>query len=182
MSFLANMTFPRAVILLSFLGSAGLAYFDFELSTKLDTLRNQEKVLAPQRVRAIQQKAGTLSTLAAQANDDPLIGQTNPGSYVRQIAQDNNVRLGQVDVNPAGQDSISDSVIDVRWSIKPVTKDRGWSKEKIGNFMFLLESKSEQVKVTRVKIEPPSGVKVKPEDIPRDEYTFEVGITSRQRE
>ena len=106
-------------------------------------------------------------------------------SYLRarEIAQNDNVRLGQVNVQPLSPDSLGNGIVDRKFTIKPVATDKGWSKQNIGNFLYMLESNSQQVRVTRVKLTPPSSSrKNKPHEIGADLWTYDIEITSRQRE
>ncbi|MFT5286911.1 MAG: hypothetical protein ACI8TQ_003086 [Planctomycetota bacterium] len=181
-SFFAGMNLPRLVILIGFIASGVLAWFDYDLGTKLTNLRDAEKNEAPSTVRNIQSLSIRYTQLQAQLADDQWLGQNNPGSYARTIAQHNDVGLGQIDVAPSREEQVVPGVIDKRYAIKPVSKDRGWSKTQLGNFLYLLEDKSQQVRVTRIKIQPPSKSRNKPHEVPADEWTYEVDITSRQRE
>ena len=181
--FFTGMNFPRAVILLSFLASAALAWFDFTLGERLTEYKREESTLAPDAVKSIQEKAIKLTQLQKQRDDDGLSGQKQPTNYARTIAQNDNVRVGQVDVQPLSPDSLGNGIVDRKFTIKPVVKDKGWSKQNIGNFLYMLESNSQQVRVTRVKLTPPSSSrKNKPHEIGADLWTYDIEITSRQRE
>jgi hypothetical protein len=181
--FFTGMNFPRAVILLSFVASAALAWFDYSLRIQLDQYQVEASTLAPMTVRSVQQNAIKLSQLQKQHDDDGLSGQKQPTNYAREIAQNDNVRLGQVNVQPLSPDSLGNGIVDKKFTIKPVVTDKGWSKQNIGNFLYMLESNSQQVRVTRVKLSTPSSVrKLKPHEIPPDRWTYDVEITSRQRE
>ena len=177
-----GMNLPRLVILLGFLASGVLAWFDYDLGDKLVDLRDAERNEAPRTVRNIQSLSIRLTQLQALLDSSKWLGQNNPGSYVRTIAQNSDVGLGQIDVAPSRAEQVSPGVVDKRYVIKPVSKDRGWSKSQLGNFLYLLEDESQQVRVTRIKIQQPSKSRNKPHEIPADEWTYEVDITSRQRE
>jgi hypothetical protein len=181
-AFFEGMSFPRAVILLSFLASAGLAWFEFELDGQLEDYVRQETVDAPDVVRSIQENSIKLSQLQKQLDDEGLKGQKQLTNYAREIAQHDNVRLGQVNPQPLSPDNFAGGVVDKKVVIKPVDNDKGWSKQNIGNFMYMLEANSQQVRVTRVKMRPPSSQRSRPHEIPPDLWTYEVEITSRQRE
>lgn len=182
MSFFKELNFPRVVVLVSMLGSVVLLYLDITLGQKLDRLRTQAERTAPETVRNIQEDSQQLKQLQKQLEDDKWTGQNNPGSYVREIAQSDQVRLGQVDVTPGNPDNLGNGIVDKKYSIKPVDKDRGWGRQNIGNFLFKLEADSQRVRVTRLKIHPPVKARSRPEDFPADDWTYEVEITSRQRE
>lgn len=179
---LTTMNLPRFVILIGFLATAVLAWFDYEMGLKLDYLKDAESIRAPRLVRSIQSHSMRLTSLQEQLQDDVWLGQNNPGLYARTIAQDAQVLLGQVDVLPSRDERVVEGVIDKKYTIRPVNKDRGWGKDKIGNFLYLLEAKSQRVRVTRVKIQQPAKRRTKNFEIPPDEWTYEVEITSRQRE
>ena len=159
-SFFAGMNFPRIVILLSFIASGVLAWFNLQLEARASTYERQETSLAPDTVRNIQEKSIKLSQLQKQRDDDGLSGQKQLTNYAREIAQNDNVRLGQVNPQPLSPDSLGDGIVDKKVVIKPVDKDKGWSKQNIGNFLYMLEANSQQVRVTRVKLHPPTSRKV----------------------
>jgi hypothetical protein len=182
MSFIGGLNFPRVVIALSLLGSAVLAYFDYSLGVELERLKEETATKAPQMATKVQEHALQLTQLSKQIEDEGWKGQGNPGSYVRAIAQDDNVRLGQVDVSPSNPDRFPGGIVDKKYTIKPVNKERGWSRQNIANFLFKLESDSRRVRVTRLKMQLPSKRRVQPHEFPPDEWTYEVEITSRQRE
>ena len=182
MSFLTGMNFPRLVIILSLIGSGVLAYFDFTLGQELAQLKDENSKRAPEIVTKIQERSLMLSQLARQIDDEGWKGQGNPGSYVRAIAQDNNVRLGQVNVDPSNPDRFPNGVVDKKYTIKPVNKERGWSRTNIANFLYKLEADSRRVKVTHLELNAPPKSRIKPHEFPPDEWTYSVEITSRQRE
>ncbi len=181
-SFFTGMNLPRFVILIGFLASAVLAWFDYDLNMKLDDLRDAEQNRAPNLVRKIQSYSRRLTSLQDQLQDDVWVGQNNPGLYARTIAQDEKVNLGQVDVLPGSDERVVNGVVDKKYNIRPVNKNRGWAKYSLGNFLYKLEAESQRVRVTRVKIMQPAKRRSKPHEIPPDEWTYEVEITSRQRE
>ncbi len=178
---MSGITFPRIVIAASLLGSAVLAYFNYTLGQQLDEIKGENRTGAPRVVTEIQQHSLLLSQLHKQLADEGYKGQGNPGSYVRAIAQNDNVRLGQVDVSPSNPDALGKGIVDMKYTIKPVNKDRGWSKENIANFLYKLEADSRRVRVTRMKMQPPAKSRLKPHEFPDDEWTYDVEITSRQR-
>ena len=180
--FFTGMNFPRAVILLSFIASGALGWFNQTLVERLDELTEQEMTTGPKMVTSIQQNSIKLSQLQKQQGDDKLSGQDNPTNYAREIAQNDNVRLGQVNLQPQSPDNLGNGIVDKKYAIKPVSKDKGWSKQNLGNFLYMLESESQQIRVTRVKLSSPTSRKVKPHEFPADSWTYDIEITSRQRE
>lgn len=179
---LESITFPRIVIALSLVGSAVLAWFDFTLGNELAQRTEENDRTAPLAVRRIQEHSHVLKQLQEQLEDDKWSGQNNPGSYVRAIAQHDDVRLGQVSVTPSSPDNLGNGIVDQKYTIKPDSNDRGWSQSAIGNFLYKLEADSPRVRVTRIKLQPPSKKRYKPHDFPDNEWTYEVEITSRQRQ
>lgn len=182
MSLLESLNFPRVVIGLSLVGSAALAYVDFNLGQELERLEEENRVMAPALSTKIQERSLMLSQLTKQAEGEGWKGQGNPGSYVRTIAQDANVRLGQVDVAPSNPDRFPGGFVDMKYTIKPVNKERGWSKTNIANFLYKLEFDSRRVRVTHLELTPPAKQRIKPHEFPPDEWTYDVEITSRQKE
>ena len=78
-------------------------------------------------------------------------------------------------VQPLSPDSLGNGIVDRKFTLKPVVRDKGWSKQNIGNFLYMLESNSQQVRVTRVKLTPPSSSrKSRPHEIPPDLWTYDI--------
>lgn len=116
--------------------------------------------------------------LASQYSREGFKGQADLEVYIRDHASDNNVRLGNVDVDPK-QETVSTGLIDNNWLIEPADKGRGANRANLANFMYLLESKSSRVKVTKVDLTQ-NERNLKEHEISNDEWDWKIQITSRQ--
>lgn len=181
-SFFANLTFPRVVILLSILASSGLGWYYFEMTKELEVLREELYQRTPRTVGNIQTLAQKLDHLQRQVRDDPYLGQDDPESYIRKIALDPRVSVGQTNHTSRTQEPMK-GVVDVMYTIKPQNKERGYDRDAIASFMYHLEDRSPRVKVTSLKLtQATTGRrKAKPHEVHGDSWTFELTITSRQK-
>jgi len=179
--FLANLNFPRSVILVSTLAVLVLGWFGWKASLRLAALEDQtdvERGEAQKLVTQIQVAGLQLQQLVSQADREGLGVLSDPDFYIKSIAAQPDVKLGQVDVDPVKERAVSTGVIDKPFIIKPSDSARGFARGAIANFLYRLEEKSRRVRVTKVHIAPQG--KVKPGDIGPDSWTFDAEITSRE--
>lgn len=183
MDFFSNLNFTRVVILLSVLGSAALGYLAYAKTQQLAELEDQVRLRAPLVVKDIQLKAKQLDLLQRQRDREGLVGQENPENYIRSIARDPNVDIGQVTIKSSDK-PIGGGVVDKTYKIDPdyqLDPSKSYNNRvQISNYLYSLERESRRVKVTQFKIEPKD--KVKPEDVLNDRWTFTAEMTSRQVE
>lgn len=186
MSFLKNMTFARAMILVCLASSGGLGY---QVWKKQEKIRDQGLSLEPGgRIERLVQEIQTLSKQYTQlhdkADDEALMtGKQNPISYITKIAGEDKVEIGRVDIK-ASERQLSTSMVDNNFSITPATKNVKYSKTNIANFLFTLEQKSRRVRVTELRIDAlnrDGKTRIALEDYPADLYQFSCKLTSRQR-
>jgi hypothetical protein len=179
MQFLAKLNFTRVVIIGSFIGAAVLGYFVWQQQAALSDV---ERVLgsAPMKVRELQSQAMQIAELERQAQAEGLGRQSDPEYYIRSLARDSNVGVGEVDVSPrekrgAGfRDTIFDITPDKR-------SGRTYSLGQIANYMYLLESKSRRVRVTSVSISPVSAKSKREHEVLTGEWTFGLSMTTREK-
>jgi hypothetical protein len=175
--FFSGMSFPRAVILFCSIGSVVLGVLVYMRSTRLSQVEADLKRV-PQVVHDIQVDAYRLSDLQRLADAEKFKAQSEPESYIRAIAMDGKINVGQVNITkrtatPAR--GIEDSI----YKIEPQTKTQRYTRGQIGNFLYKLEADSRRVKVTRLKLTPHE--KVSPGEIGKDQWVFEAELTTRQK-
>ena len=175
---LRSMTFPRAMILGTFLGSLVTGWFVYKKTTELRQLE-QDVARAPAVVAAIHVRAQELDQLLSAANREGLKGDilNDIETYIRQKASGPNINLGQVDLTPSTTEPFR-GVEDLKYKIKPREKTQRALRGSIANFLYTLEQDSRRIKVTSIKIDP--FEKLKPGQLSNDYWTFEAEITSRR--
>lgn len=176
-SFFAGMSFPRAVILFCTLGSLVLGALVYLRSQRLkEVQRELERVKVV--VAEIQADAYRLDALQRSASSDDFSAQSEPQSYIRGIATDDRVNMGQMDIAES-EKSPAKGIEDKTYKITPQTKSQRFTRQQIGNFLYKLESDSPRVKVTRVKLTPYE--KITPGEVGKDQWNFEADLTTRTK-
>jgi hypothetical protein len=175
-TFFSSLNFPRAVILVMLLASAVLGYFVWQRTTRLHQIE-RELVMVKSRVRETQQLALQLNDLQRLSEREGLVGEADPEFYIRGVASQDRVQIGQVDTSVSTSTPMR-GVEDKKYKITPSNKNARYSRTQIGNFLYKLEADSRRVRVTHIRITPVS--RVKPGEIGPDVWTFEAEITSRQ--
>jgi hypothetical protein len=185
-AFFRGMNLARAIMLGSILLSAVLAYagyFGFpslgwpgyvQVSEMRDDLDGRVKGLAGDISRLARQH----TELTQAVRKEGWTQQTSPESYIRSVASADRVDIGDVQINPR-QSQIARDVVDRTWQIKP-DPSRSYHRSQIANFLYKLEADSRRIKVTDIRIEK-AQKRLKPYEIPDDEWTFEATVTSRQK-
>lgn len=177
MSFIKNMSFPRGVILCCSLGSIVLGALVYLKSQRLAEVQ-RELGRVKDVVREIQSDALRLDQLQMSAGSEKFKAQDEPETYIRAIATEKVVTLGQVDINKKSS-SPARGIEDTIYTITLGTKGQRCNRQQIGNFLFRLEEASRRVKVTRVKMTP--FPKVSPGEIGKDDWTFEADLRTRSK-
>ena len=177
-NFFARMSFPRAVILFCSLGSVVLGVLVYLRRQRLNEV-NDELQRVPAIVKEIQTDAYRLSDLLRSASTETLKAQTEPESYIRNIAGDDKISMGQIDINKNDK-SPAKGIMDNIYKMTPQTKSQRYSRGQIGNFLYKLEYDSRRVKVTRLKLTP-FGEKIAPGEIGKDNWVFEAELTTRTK-
>lgn len=175
-NFLASMTFPRWVILTSLLGSCFLGWVVWNKTRRLAEVEVELARVKP-LVQKIQENALRLNALQKAADKEGLKGEGDPELYIRRVAQQDNVNIGQVVITPRTT-TPEKNIEDRHYGIRPNNRTERFTRLHIGNFLFKLEEDSRRVKVTDLKINPVE--RVKPGELANDSWTFEATITSRQ--
>ena len=176
-NFFGKLNFPRVVILLCTLGSLALGALVFQRVQRLSQVQT-ELHQVPNLLKEIQTEAYRLSDLERIASAEKFKSQSEPETYIRTIAADDKIKIGQVEFNQSTNSPFK-GVEDRVFKIKPQTKTQRYYRSQIGNFLYKLESDSRRVKVTSVKLTP--FEKLDPGELGKDEWVFEVELTSRAK-
>ena len=176
-SSLGRLSFPRLVILVCSLGSIALGVMVYLRMQRLSEVK-AELQRVPTVVKEIQSNAYRLSDLQLRASAEKFKAQSEPESYIRQIASGPNINLGQVNINNASK-TPARGIEDTIYKIEPQTKTQRFSLGQIGNFLYKLEADSRRVKVTRIKLVP--AEKVAPGEIGKNQWVFDADMTTRTK-
>jgi len=173
-----SLTFPRMMILASFVGSLVAGYLVWNKSQELEQLE-LDKIMAPTVVKSIQTKAVELDQLLSALNREGLKGDiiNDMETYIREKANDPKINIGQVDLSPSRTEP-DKGIEDIKYKIRPKEKTQRARRGSIANFLYKLEQDSRRVKVTSIRIDPYE--KLKPGELGGDTWTFEAEITSRR--
>jgi len=172
------MSFPRAVILFCSLGSLTLGALVYTRSKRLDQVQDELK-LVKDLVKEIQVDAYRLDDLQRRASAEKFKAQDQPESYIRSIAGQAYIEMGQLDFSKRF-DTPARGVRDTIYKITPQSKTQHYNRGQIGNFLYRLETDSPRVKVTRIKLTPFD--KVSPGEVGKDRWNFEAELTTRTKE
>lgn len=178
----ANFNFARALILLCLVGSIPLGWYGWKQYKVNSALKSDLAIggRIERLVQEIQRNAYVYSTKLKEQSAESLAGESNPITYIRTVATQDKIELGQIDVDPSEKPR-SKGIVDKIYRITPDNKQRTFGRGALANFLFTLEKESQRVRVTEIKLENEDH-RVKPEDVPNDMWTFSAEITSRQRE
>jgi hypothetical protein len=175
--FFARMSFPRGVILFCSLGSLVLGFLVYRHAQRLAEVKS-ELGRVKQLVVDIQTDAYRLSDLQRSASAEKFKAQSETESYIRAIAGDGMINMGQIDISKNVKINTR-TTEDRVYKITPQTKGQRFSRGQIGNFLYKLEKDSRSVKVTRLKLTPYE--KVAPGEIGRDQWVYEAELTTRSK-
>jgi len=177
-SFFSRMSFPRAVILFCSLGSLALGALVYLRSQRLAEVQ-QELRRVPELVREIHTNAYRLAHLQRSATSEKFKGQSELETYIRGVAADGKINIGQVDFRK-NERTPAKNVTDTVYTITPKAKTQRFTLGQVGNFLYKLEADSRRVKVTRIKLTP--FEKVSPGEVGKEYWVFEVDVTTRTKQ
>ena len=143
--FLANMTLARGIILGSLVLALLLAVTGFRLHQKRKGLEVALQREVPDLARQIQVLSRRYSKLYDEAEMEGLKGQGDPMTYLRAQAIDPKVLIGGIDISNPTPTRPSKGVIDIKYRMVSATKDRGFDRKNLANFMWLIEERSRRV-------------------------------------
>ena len=176
--FLGRMSFPRAVILFCSLGSVALGGLVYMRVQRLREVKDELRRV-PEIVKEIQTDAYRLSDLLRSASNEKFKAQSAPETYIRAIAVDGKINIGQIDIGISDK-SPARGIRDDIYKITLQTKTQRCTRGQIGNFLYKLEADSRRVKVTRIKLTP-FGERIAPGEIGKDNWVFEADLTTRTK-
>lgn len=175
--FFANLNFPRSVILGSVVLSLGLGFAAWKANGKRVDLTEECERRVKKLSTDILDLAFQLNQYDQRVDADQFGKARDPESYIRSVAYEPNVAIGDVDISPK-EVPLRTGLVDKRFTIKPKNRQQPFTRREISNFLYRLEEKSRRVRVTHVKVEPQG--KVKPDEIHKDVWTFDAEMTSRE--
>ena len=177
---LASMNLARWIILLSILAAIGLGAFGWTLIQERKTLEQALLVAVPKRAQDIQILSRQYSRLNSEFEREGLKAQAKPEQYIRSLASNPKVGLGGVKVDlKAGTNTSAKGVADLRYTIKPQESKTAHGRDRIANYMWLLEHESRRVRVTQIRLDPQG--KYEPWEPAGDQWEWDIEVTSRQK-
>lgn len=179
-NFFKQMNLARGIILFSLVGVLVLGVIGWQRQQELSALRQASKTEVPMVARSIQEIGKRHSHLSSAMRKDALKGQSDLESYIRKIAAFDRVEIGDVNISNTQAPASTRGSVDRKYTIKPTDRNRSFPRAKIANFLYKLEAESQRVRVTDISIEV-ADKRIKPHEIPEDNWTFEAELTSRQR-
>lgn len=172
-----NLSFPRVVILACTAGSLAFGVLVYLRTERLAEV-HQELVNVKKVVAEIQTDAYRLAELQKAASADGMKGQEEPETYIRQVAVDGAINMGQLAITSSDK-SPARGIEDKVYKISPSEKTQRYSLGQVGNFLYKLEADSRRVKVTHLKLTPYE--KVSPGQVGKDAWNFEAELTTRTK-
>lgn len=172
-----KMSLPRAMILICSLGSLVTGAAVFLHSRRLDEVHGELRRVK-ELVKEIQTDAYRLDDLQRRASKEKFKAQEEPETYVRMVAGQDNVEMGQLDLT-SRPDEPARGIKDTIYKITPQSRTFHYNRTQIGNFLYKLEAQSPRVKVTRLKLTPFD--KPVPGEVGKDRWNFEADLTTRTK-
>ena len=178
MKLLKNLNFTRSVLLFGGLLAIGLGWLDYQMHTRLSEVE-LELAAAPKTVVKIQELGLDIRRLQDALRSEGIKGQVDAQLYIRQQAKEAEIGDVEVDFRPTA--GAQKGITDKKYTIDlDDQRGRGLKRSKIANFCYVLESESQRVVVTRLKLD--NVTNPKPGDHPPDRWDFTIDLLSRQRE
>ena len=177
--FFAHMNLARSIILLSIIGSIYLAWAGWERQQEVTFLRGTFDRSVPMICTEIQEISKLNTKLARDIKGDRFIDEGSADSYVRYCADNPSSQIGDVQMDPRVE-TRPGGILDKTVSIKPDNPKQAYSHAQIAAFLYRLEADSNQIKVTGISYDLLG--KTKPEELPKDQWTFDAIITNRVRD
>jgi hypothetical protein len=171
------MSFPRVVIVACTAGSLAFGVLVYLRTQRLAEV-HQELETVDEVVREIQTDAYRLAELQKAASADGMKGQEEPETYIRQVAADTNINMGQLSITKSDK-GLTKGVKDFLYKMAPAEKSQRFTLGQVGNFLYKLEADSRRVKVTQLKLTPYE--KVSPGQVGKDAWNFEAELTTRKK-
>ena len=176
--FFNGMNLPRLIILVCLLASVVLGYFVYERTEYLAKVE-RDLVSVENVIREIQQNAMELERLQELSRDDRFKDNDASMSFFQSLSADGRVQLGQIIVDNGRDKPQGKGVVDKVYTVKPALKEMSFDRQRIGNFLFLLEETGNHAKVTSIDLEPHG--KFRPGEITNDQWDYTIKVTSRTK-
>jgi hypothetical protein len=196
MGFLKDLNLARWIILLSLVGALGLGVLGYSQSSRLGKLQSdleksgQRKAASgtyddsdvAKLVREIETLGRKHSQLSKAKKAEGFTETEGLNNYIERAITNDGVELGEHSTDPSTA-SVTKGIVDKKIRIKPTSRDKTFPRSKIANFLYKLEADSRRIRVTDLVIELGGKNRVREHEIPEEnQWTYEVEITSRQRE
>lgn len=178
--FLDKMNLARWVILVTLVASLVLGITGWRLQRQRAELEKGLQARVPNMAQELQVLAAQYSRMYKDAEREGLFGQKDPQLYIREIAANPNVAIGDVFIDTPTPQVIAKGVVDRKYTIKSQSSNRGFTRDRIANFMYLLEKSSSRIRVTRASIEREQNQKEW--EIGPDSWKWNIEVTSRQKD
>ena len=179
-SFFSNMNLARWIIVLSLIFSVVLGGVWYWLRGETSRLADELAARIPNTAQGMQVAAIEHTQLYGEFEREGLKGQSNPDEYIRVKARHEDVQLGAVDITAANPASPAKGIVDRKYTIRPQDPKAGHQRLRLANYMYLLERESRRVRVTHLRLDPLD--KHEPWEIGSDLWSWEIEVTSRQKE
>jgi len=176
--FFANMNLARWIVVLSILASIGLGVFGWKLHERRLQLEGALVTDVPKTAQDIQVASRRYSRLYKEFEREGLKAQDNPEQYIRSLASNPKVGLGSVNVL-SKKDTRANNVADLKFTITPLESKAAHNRDRIANYMWLLEQESRRVRVTSISLDQKG--KFEPWETGNDQWEWEIEVTSRQK-
>jgi len=177
MKFFESMNFPRAVILVSLVTSGVLGYFVNQRTARLDEIEAELKRV-PGIVQDIQRLGIEVDQYMELAAGSGNVDVNDITSFIRITGASDLVGIGELEIIPSDKKVAAD-IVDNMYKIRPAQKNQRYTRSKIGNFLYKLESDNPRLKVTQLQLDPFKALK--PGEIGNDEWKFEAMVTARSQ-
>ena len=180
-NFFKDFNLARAIILVAVVGSLAFAFLGWRQMQKLDELRDNLDKDVPKLVKEVESLGRKHTQLTKAKNADELVAEKNVESYIRKAREADSVEIGEVDIKTTPT-TVGKGIIDKRYRITPHEKDKQFQRSRIANFLYKLEADSRRVRLTDISLDLAEKKRVRPAEIPEDFWTYDIELTSRQRE
>lgn len=180
-AFLQKLNLARAVMLLALLGSLVLAWTGWTKQQQLSEMREELRADMPSLVKKLEAAGKRHTQLAKNLDKEGLKGQESLFTYAVKQATADRVEIGDIDGNATTDKNVNvKGVEDKKFVAKPKDPKRPFTRTRIANYLYKLEEASRRVRVTDIELSL-VDTRVKKHEVPQDDWTFSVEITSRQR-
>jgi hypothetical protein len=178
--FFASLNLVRWMLLGSAVLSVVLAFTGWRLHQRRVGLEEALEVQVPRLAQDIQVNSLRFSRLYEEAEGAGLTGQKDAQTYLRELAADPLVQMGGVEIDKLNPTMPSRGVVDIAYRILPQSRDRGFVRVNLANFMHSIENKSRRMRVTYVRLDREGNLD--PWEYGNDRWKWELKVTSRQKE